>query len=146
MSRSGYSDSCDNLNLWRGTVERALAGKRGQAFLRDCLTALDALPEKKLAYSVLVKDGECCAMGAVALARGIDVSDVDPEEPKEVAKLFDISGAMAAEIAWVNDMDADGYTCINETQEQRFARVRRWVCNNLREQTTDDVAQGVARK
>lgn len=132
MSRSGYSDSCENLNLWRGTVARALQGKRGQAFLRECLASLDALPEKKLVSSVLVADGECCAMGAVALSRGIDLSGVDPFDREDVAKLFGISGAMAAEMAWVNDE----YHCYllgsQESPKQRFVRVRKWVCDQIR--------------
>jgi hypothetical protein len=133
VSRSGYRDDCcygtAEYNLWRGTVQRALNGKRGQAFLRDCLAALDALPDKKLASSVLVEDGACCAMGAVAIARGIDTSGVDPCEREDVAKLFGISGAMAAEIAYINDQDFQWST---ETPEQRFIRVRKWVVENLR--------------
>ncbi len=35
MSRSGYQDDCEGLNLYRGTVRRAIRGKRGQAFLRE---------------------------------------------------------------------------------------------------------------
>lgn len=53
MSRSGYSDDDDDdggsrLNLWRGAVERAIKGKRGQAFLRELGAALDAMPDKRL--------------------------------------------------------------------------------------------------
>ena len=48
MSRSGYSDDCENLGLWRGAVEKSIKGKRGQAFLKEMLVALDSLPEKKL--------------------------------------------------------------------------------------------------
>ena len=35
MSRSGYSDDCETMGLWRGAVERAIYGKRGQTFLRE---------------------------------------------------------------------------------------------------------------
>jgi len=47
MSRSGYSDDCDDqwsLICWRGAVKSAIRGKRGQAFLKEMLAALDALP------------------------------------------------------------------------------------------------------
>ncbi len=48
MSRSGYSDDCDNLQLWRQAVDRAISGKRGQAVLREMLASLEALPQKRL--------------------------------------------------------------------------------------------------
>ena len=57
MSRSGYSDDYEGLGLYRQTVENALRGKRGQAFLRELLEALDALDEKKLIEGYL-KDGD----------------------------------------------------------------------------------------
>jgi hypothetical protein len=45
MSRSGYSDDLDPLALgrWRGRVASAMRGKRGQAFLREMLAAMDAM-------------------------------------------------------------------------------------------------------
>jgi hypothetical protein len=42
MSRSGYDDEGD-FGLWRGTVLAAIRGKRGQAFLREMKTAMDAM-------------------------------------------------------------------------------------------------------
>lgn len=72
-------------------MERAVAGKKGQKFLRELEAALLALPEKKLCYGSLadfkieyplqalgdpipergkhIATGEVCALGAVALAR-----------------------------------------------------------------------------
>ena len=35
MSRSGYTDECEYLDLYRGKVERAIKGKRGQKFLQE---------------------------------------------------------------------------------------------------------------
>ena len=45
MSRSGYSDDDEDgrLAMWRGAVQSAIRGKRGQAALRELLTALDAM-------------------------------------------------------------------------------------------------------
>lgn len=128
MSRSGYSDDYDYSGLWRSTVHRALTGKRGQAFLREMAAALDEMPEKKLARGVLVEDGCVCAMGAVALRRGLDVSDVDETERDEVAELFNIAPAMAAEIAFENDEEGSG----QETDEQRWQRMRAWVASYIR--------------
>ena len=58
MSRSGYHDGIDQWDLirWRGAVASAIRGKRGQAFLREMLDALDALPEPKLiAHDLFVR-------------------------------------------------------------------------------------------
>jgi len=106
MSRSGYTDECDGWALirWRGAVNSALRGKRGQAALREILEALDALPEKKLAKDSLVNaEGEYCTLGALGLHRGIDVSNIDPDDREAVANSFGISEAMAAEIMYIND-------------------------------------------
>jgi len=137
MSRSGYSDDLgwSELNLYRANVDRALAGRRGQAFLREMLAAMDALPEKRLiAYYFHVKPEdvkewgpkECgvCAIATVGLARGLDMSDLRPEtEPYWVAKRFGIAKPMAAEIEYIND-EANPSP---ETPEERFRRVRNWV-------------------
>ena len=69
MSRSGYIDDFDDqwsLICWRGAVKSAIRGKRGQSFLRELRDALDAMPIKKLISDDLVRDGEVCAIGAVA--------------------------------------------------------------------------------
>src|SRR6266850_306633 len=54
MSRFGDRDEGDiPYALWRGNVERALKGKRGQQALREFREALLALPEKKLISGAL---------------------------------------------------------------------------------------------
>jgi hypothetical protein len=127
MSRSGYSDDLDQWVLirWRGAVASAIRGKRGQDFLREMLTALDAMPEKRLIRSELERDGEVCALGSVGKARGIDQAGIDPYDRRQVAQVFGIAEAMAAEIAFENDEDW------RETPEQRWARMRAWIVANL---------------
>lgn len=44
MSRSGYVDDYEYLELYRASVERAIRGKRGQAFLRELAKVLDSVP------------------------------------------------------------------------------------------------------
>lgn len=127
MSRSGYSEDCEHLNLYRGNVARTLASRRGQAFLDEMAAALDAMPQKRLVSDLLVEDGEACAMGAVALKRGLDVSGIDPDDSGAVGALFGISRMMAAEIAYIND---DEHSHSRETPEQRWERVRKWVAEN----------------
>ena len=123
MSRSGYSDDCDGWSLirWRGAVASAIRGKRGQAFLREMLAALDALPERKLIARELVEDGAVCALGAVGKARGTDMSTVDPDDHEKVANVFGVPHSLACEVMYEND---DYYS---ETPEMRFTRMRRWV-------------------
>lgn len=132
MSRSGYSDDMDDnwaLIKWRGAVNSAIKGKCGQAFLREMLVALDALPKKKLIAEELESEGAVCAIGAVGHVRGIDMTKLDPEDREGVAGVFGIASAMAAEIVFEND-EAGPW---KETPEARFERVRRWLVSNIKE-------------
>lgn len=131
MSRSGYSDELDDhwqLIRWRGAVASAIRGRRGQAFLREMLVAMDALPEKKLIAFELEAHGEFCALGAVGKARGMDMASVEVEDHENVAKCFAIPHALACEIMWVND---EWTYWERETPEARFARMRAWVESKL---------------
>jgi hypothetical protein len=129
MSRSGYSEDCENLELWRGAVDRAIHGKRGQAFLREMAAALDAMPTKELIRGELINEqGACCAIGAVCKARGTDVSQVDYYDADSVANAVGIARAMAAEIEFENDDDFCGS---RETNADRWTRMRKWVASNL---------------
>ena len=106
MSRSGYSEDCDGWALirWRGAVESAIRGKRGQAMLRDLVDALDALPVHRLAAgSLMTADGDYCALGALGLARCVDMAPLAPENRQAVAQAFGVAEALAAEIMYLND-------------------------------------------
>lgn len=132
MSRHGYSDDCDDqwaLIRWRGAVASAIRGRRGQAFLRELLTALDALPEKRLIARELVQDGQVCAIGSVALLRGLDVSALDPEDPDAIAAAFGISAKLVQEIEYEND--EYGRRGPDENAG-RFERVRKWVVQQIK--------------
>ncbi len=88
MSRANYCDDLDQWDMirWRGQVASAIRGKRGQTFLRDLLAALDGLADKRLIKDELItEEGDVCAIGALGLARGIEMKDLDPEEPETVA-------------------------------------------------------------
>lgn len=143
MSRSGYSEDVDDsweLICWRGAVKSALRGSRGQAFLRELVAALDAMPDKRLIANGFVNEGGCCAMGAVALARGIDPevireieelsdpeNDLGDEGALGAAKALDIAPAMAKEIAFENDemWSSEG------AGAKRWQRMRAWAVGNL---------------
>ncbi len=136
MSRSGYSDDCDDhwaLIRWRGAVSSAIRGERGQKLLRDLADALDAMPEKALiADELLVERGQVCALGSLGCARGMQdtLRTLDPYDSKAVSKAFDIAPALAAEIVFEND-EGD-WRRDAETPAQRWKRMRAWVAMQLK--------------
>jgi hypothetical protein len=135
MSRSGYSDDYDldnwSMIMWRGAVASSLRGKRGQAFLKEAVAALDALPEPKLIPNDLQADGAYCTLGAVGAKRGTELSKVDPDDHYTVARVFDIPHSLACEIMFENDEGS--YS--SETPEQRFKRMRKWLTSKIKEPT-----------
>lgn len=139
MSRSGYTDDYYDQWArirWRGAVNSAIRGARGQAFLRELAAALDAMPEKALAAGAFqTADGEFCALGVVAAVRGVDVSSVDPDDDygcrEQVAALLNIAPALAAEIMWEND-EAIAEWEKNKTNADRWKYMRRWVDQQIK--------------
>lgn len=134
MSRSGYSDDLGprELALYRGAVESAIRGKRGQKLLREMKDALEQLPERRLISGELeASDGsdDVCALGAVGRVRGIEMRHLDPENRYQIAAHFDVAEALAAEVVHENDEGGRW----DETPEERWARVHAWVCQNIRE-------------
>lgn len=138
MSRACYSDGDDNpdypLALWRGAVASSIRGKRGQALIKELIAALDAMAEKRLIAHELVSEGGVCALGAVARARGQDVSWVDPMSYDVVAKQFNIAEPLAREIEYENDEGFYGLS--QETPEHRWERMRAWAVENLATHTS----------
>lgn len=142
MSRHGYSDDYDNWEVirWRGAVESAIRGKRGQQMLRDLAVALDAMPEKRLAEEQLVTEtGARCALGVLGASRGIDLTEINPEDEDAVARAFGIAAALAREIAYENDECIDFWDRRQwkrgdkSLEEQRWEHVRKWAGENIRE-------------
>lgn len=168
MSRSGYVDDMDVDDAlahgrWRAQVASATRGKRGQKLLRDLLSALDAMPEKRLvAYELEIssaaddkraqswvklfddpaaadryrkhivekrpaeyKEGDVCALGALGRVRGLDMTNLDPDEYEGVAAAFDVASPLAREIVFMNDEGP------HETPEQRWQRMRKWVAAQI---------------
>lgn len=148
MSRSGYvEDDGDGdqwaMIRWRGAVASAMRGSKGQSFFREMLAALDALPEPKLVAMELETNGQVCAIGAVGRARGVDMSQLDPEDYSTVAGAFGINEKLAQEIVWMNDDVFSGYRHVKNpetgaydhfeiTPEERFKSMRAWVVKNIK--------------
>ena len=123
MSRSGYSDDCENLELYRGTVTLATRGKRGQKMFRDLKAALEAMPKKELIAHELESDGNVCAFGALGRAMEIDISNIDPDDTEMVGGLFDIARQLAAEVVHMNDE----WGRHDESPAERWVRMLTWV-------------------
>ncbi len=144
MSRSGYIDDYDAGDqwrqiCWRGAVASAIRGKKGQALLREMLTALDAMPVKELIGHDLVREAPAfippefaipsvCALGAVGWRRGIELKALDPEDYSTVAKTFGVSEALVREIEYHND----GGEWEDWCPAGRWRYMRDWVLQNLR--------------
>lgn len=147
MSRSGYTDDCYDmweLIRWRGAVKSSIRGKRGQAFLRELLDALDDMPEKRLIAHSFGEAGAYCTLGAIGAKRGVTMPKVstdwrgaaddefDPEDSdgiREAARTaLGIPDALAAEIMFEND--EGGW---NETPEARWQRMRAWAAKRIKE-------------
>jgi hypothetical protein len=140
--RIGWTDEEDKpgqFAIWHANVNRSVAGKRGQAMLRELHAALLALPEKRLVHEAIAADGEVCAIGAWLVAKreqaGEDRATVLAEY--EAVSDDDYTDAVAEEagapklVAWrlveLNDIELD-----TVTPEQRYARVLAWVEKVLR--------------
>lgn len=138
MGRSGYSDDCDGweLIMYRGAVASAIHGKRGQQFMRDLVTALDAMPVKRLIKGQLEEGGEVCALGSVGRMRGLSMAAIrmDDEDEftsypaKKLSEMFGIAPALARETMFENDQD---FMWSDETPEQRWSRIRAWAVTNI---------------
>jgi hypothetical protein len=142
MSRHGYIEDgdCEDYlaaGRWKAQLKSATRGKRGQAFFRALLEALDAMPEKRLVASELeTPGGEVCALGCLGKARGVDFSafagERDEDEDWEdydwdkLAEMFDIAPQLAREVMYQND---EAYA---KTADERWRKVRGWVARQIK--------------
>lgn len=130
MSRSGYSDDLDPLDLgrWRGIIASATRGKRGQKFFRDLVAALDAMPVKALVESVLEKEGAVCALGALARYRGLALPELDTYDHEGLGEAFGVAHQLAQEVMFEND---DAWPARRATPEERWRLVRAWAAKQV---------------
>jgi hypothetical protein len=143
MSRAGYSDDLDPLDLgrWRAQVASAIRGKRGQAFFRQLIEALDAMPEKRLVTGDLQDDSGCvCTLGALAKHKGADLEQLDTYDYDDLGQRFNIAHQLAQEVMFENDehgtwANVDG-AWVKETPEMRWQRMRKWAEKQLKDHLT----------
>ncbi len=126
MSRHGYSDECENVAMWRGVIASATRGKRGQAFFRALVAALDAMPVRELVEGDLQTDeGAVCALGCLGKAKGVDLDKVDTEDWHQLGDVFNIAPQLAQEVMYVND---ESFATSTET---RWKQVRDWAARQI---------------
>lgn len=93
MSRVHFNEDCDSpeaildAGRWENNLRRQIKGKRGQAFLRELLAALEALPSKRLIANAVARDREVCTLGALALKRRTDAGEPRVDVLDDLAKL-----------------------------------------------------------
>lgn len=129
--RSGYTDDCENVALYRNSVALAIRGKRGQAMLRKMADAMDAMPVKELITGDLRNEDGCCAIGTICPnPPGWDSMTMDQkyghdvsEDHEYVSSVLNIAPCLAAEVMFIND-EAGPY---KETPAKRWSRVRKWI-------------------
>lgn len=149
--RISYSDDEQypgQFELWQANCDRSLAGKKGQAALRELEQALIALSNKRLIiYQLEDAEGEVCPIGALMKYRGLsqDTIKADPEcEMEEVGVELGMPRLVAWKIVELNDIELDmhwikGLASVSEgnrrveyTPEERYERVLAWVRQRIR--------------
>lgn len=126
MNRSGYTeeygiDDTWQLVRWRGAVNQAIKGKRGQTFLRELKGALEAMPKKELiAEELVTAQGEVCAVGCLLKSRGVNTSQIAVDDYEAIAKVSGVARALIQELEYINDD-------ISASPELRYTWVKDWV-------------------
>lgn len=150
FSGDDYDPQFQNANeLWWANVERHLNGAKGQAVLRELREALLSLPEKRLIHGRLADEQGCvCTVGALAAHRGVPINELaslvksddlgwdDWEAEEQTMALgvrIGLKLPMAVTLAGRND---DVYAPRNETDEQRYERVLKWVESKIKAPAT----------
>ena len=141
MSRIIEAEDCEPWMAGQqaGALRSAVRGRRGQAFLRELVAALGALPAQELAAGALEdpETGCCCAFGAVARARawgreeiGLDPTDDDIWRPEcRLAEAFDISETLAWQVIAENEAFSE---CNDRTwRRRRWRHVRDWAVSEI---------------
>ena len=101
LNWTDYENFSGQFELWQANCRRSLKGRRGQAALRELIAALNSLPEKRLIHGSLCKDGDVCAVGAIALQRRVHAGE------ERAAVLSDLEANSTDE--WGESEETDEY-------------------------------------
>jgi hypothetical protein len=122
MSRSGFHEIYDydrdailSMGRTKGQILSASRGKRGQAFFRKALAALDKMEDKRLAGGTFgVAQGGCmCLLTSLAtetgrasvLTPGRDL-EYDDTICDDMADAFNVAPILLRDLVWDNDENA----------------------------------------
>ena len=117
-------------DLFEANIRRSINGRRGQKALHELRDVLLAMPNKRLIKGDLEHDGEFCAIGAYAKAKGVDLANFDPEDDNhdEAGVEAGMPYLVAWKVVWENDEGAPWTQWRNrETAEARYERMLAWV-------------------
>lgn len=132
--------------LYEANTQRCLMGKRGQVFLKEMEKALLSLPRKRLINGAVCREGDVCAIGALAFKRKLDAGDsisaalywLEKEAPDEdeyadataeyAERHLGVLDRLAYRMAWINDVHADE----EMTPEDRYNKVLKWIRDQRR--------------
>ena len=136
ISWTNEEDRPGQFELHAANVRRSLKGRKGQAALRELEAALLALPVKRLIDGAVEHDGDVCAIGALARAKGVDVepedewSDPEDTDMVPIGEECGMPRLVAWEVVCQNDLHMEWLT-----PEQRYDSMLRWVRKQLEEKT-----------
>jgi len=135
-----YSNYCF---LWESRVLRVIEGKRGQRVMREFAEALLALPQRRLiAGNISTPQGEVCAIGAYAKAKGVNLNresaSLDDEtlvgwegSESETAELGESLG-MTYTLAWeIGSKNDEEFAAHRYTPEKRWEAMYRWAVSQV---------------
>lgn len=112
-------------------MHRILHAKRTQKKLRDFVSALLAIPERRLIKDAICKNGEVCAVAAFASYRGVLNKSLDWEgdeyETRELGERAGLGSMISWEVGYMNDE-----TFYRLTPEQRWQAFYEWACKLVR--------------
>lgn len=98
--------------MWEANVQRVINGKRGQKLLREFIDALMEIPNRRLIANAICRNGEVCAVGAMAKKRGVlDTSrdwEGDQHETVELGQSMGLGFMLSWEIGSKNDIEFGG--------------------------------------
>ena len=129
--RINYSEDEDfggQFELWQANCRRSIKGAKGQQALRELRDALLALPTKRLISGALESNGEFCAIGAYAKAKGLTLAQFGEDEHERAGEEAGMPRLVSWKVVYEND-EGCGWLprSVVEPPEARYERMLRWV-------------------